>query len=296
MMFNSQEVSDIDQIIDRAIEQNPHSTDILKAFQPIIARQRNLAASTELKKLDYSAIDQEKFKAGVPVIKQMSLFSLDESESLRKIVLSLATAVKKGLPAMVEGIDHLCGLIQKGKLNPGDYFAGYPDSDNKLMKRWVEELQISEETWLFLLNLTARVVLENRAKEITEYLGDVEWDKGYCPICGEFPTIALIEEDGGKRFLHCNSCGHQWRFTRVLCPYCENDAKEGMDYYYIENKTQESAFICQKCKKYLVTLYRTGSLFTRDMDISAMSLIHLDMLMQDKGCEPMTSCAWNILK
>jgi FdhE protein len=296
MMFNSQEASGIDQIIDRAIEQNPHSRDILKAFQPIIARQRKLTASDALKKLDYSAIDQKKLKAGVPVIKQMSLFSPDESESLRKIVLSLATTVKEGLPAMAEGIDHLCGLIQKGKLNPGDYFAAYPDSDNKLMKRWVEELQISEETWLFLLSLTARVVLENRAKEITLYLGDIQWEKGYCPICGEFPSIALIEEEGGKRFLHCSSCGHDWSFTRVLCPYCENEAQQGMDYYYIENKTQESAFICEKCKKYLVTLYRAGNLFARDMDISAISLIHMDMIMQEKGYEPMTSCAWNILK
>ena len=44
-----------------------------------------------------------------------------------------------------------------------------------------------------------------------------------------------------------------------------------MDYFYIENKTQESAFVCEKCKKYLVTLYRAGNLFARDMDISAIS-------------------------
>ncbi len=293
-MFNSQAVSGIDQIIERAIEQNPHSSDILKAFQPIIDRQRKLVASTTLTKLDYSAIDQEKLKAGVPVIKQMSLFSSEES--YKEIAKSLAATVKVGLPAMAEGIDHLSGLIQKGKLNPGDYFQAYPDAGDKVLNRWVEELQISESTGLFLLSLVARVVLESRAKEITAYLVDIQWEKGYCPICGAFPTIALIEEEGGKRFLHCSSCGQDWRFTRVICPYCENDAEKGMDYYYIENKTQESAFICEKCKKYLVTLYRTGSLFTRDMDISAMSLIHLDMIMQDKGYEPMTSCVWNILK
>jgi hypothetical protein len=36
MMFKTQESSDIDQIIDRATEQNPHSRDILTSFQPII--------------------------------------------------------------------------------------------------------------------------------------------------------------------------------------------------------------------------------------------------------------------
>jgi FdhE protein len=296
MMLNSQKESDIDQIIDRAIEQNPHSKDILKAFQPIIAKQTNLVASAEFKKLDYSAIDQEKLKAGVPVIKQLNLFSPEQSELLKKIVLALACAVKDGLPAMAEGIDKLAGLIQKDKLNPSDYFQAYPDTENRVIKHWVEELKITEATGLFLFSLVARVVLESRAKEISAYLGEIQWVKGYCPICGELPTIALIQEEGGKRFLHCSSCNHDWRFTRVVCPYCENEAQQGMDYFYIEKKTQESAFVCDKCKKYLVTLYRAGSLFVRDMDIAAINLIHLDMIMQDKGYEPMASRVWNILK
>ena len=295
MMFNSQKESGIDQIIDRAIEQNPHNRDILKAFQPIIARQRNLAASTALNKLDYSAIDQEKLKAGIPVIKQMNLFSPDESESLKKIVLSLACAVKNGLPSMVEGIDQLSNLIQNGKLNPSDYFQAYPDTENKVMNLWVDEFKIPETPGLFLLSLVARVVLESKAKEIAAHLGDIQWEKGYCPICGEFPSIALIQEEGGKRFLHCSSCGHDWSFTRVVCPYCENEAQQGMTYFYVENKTQESAFICEKCRKYLVTLNRAGNMHERDMDVSAITLIHLDMIMQDKGYEPMTSCAWNVL-
>jgi FdhE protein len=68
-----------------------------------------------------------------------------------------------------------------------------------------------------------------------------------------------------------------------------------MEYFYVENKTQESAFVCDKCKKYLITLYRAGKVFARDMDISAISLIHMDMIMQGKGYDPMAICAWNVL-
>lgn len=146
------------------------------------------------------------------------------------------------------------------------------------------------------MSLVARVLLERRRIESTEVLGAFEWEKGYCPVCGEFPSVALIEEKGGKRFLHCSSCGQDWRFTRVVCPYCEKEAQREMDYYYVENKTEESAFVCDQCKKYLVTLYRAGRLYSRDMDISAISLVHLDMIMQEKGFEPMVTCAWNVLK
>jgi FdhE protein len=293
-MSSNIETSVMDQILDRAIEQNPHSKELLKAFGPIIARQRQLVNSINLPKLDYSSIDKVKLRAGVSVIQQINLFAPDDP--LTEIALSLTEAVKEALPKLAEELDRLSDRIANGKLRLADYFEAHSGDENKAMDGWENTLQISPSNASFLLSLIARVLLERRAKEITEALSEFAWEKGYCPICGEFPSIALIEEEGGKRFLHCSSCGQDWRFTRVVCPYCEKEAPKEMDYYYVENKTQESAFICDQCKKYLVTLYRAGRLHVRDMDISAIALVHIDMIMQDKGYEPMTACAWNVLK
>jgi FdhE protein len=293
MRSNNTETSVMDQILDRAIEQNPHSSELLKAFGPIIARQRQLTDSIALPKLDYSSIDKEKLKAGVPVIQQINLFSPDDP--LKEIALPLISVVKEGMPTLAAELDRLSDLISKGKLRLVDYFETQSVDENKTMEGWENNLKISPSNASLLLSLVARVLLERRAREATAVLGEFAWEKGYCPICGEFPSVALIEEEGGKRFLHCSSCGQDWRFTRVVCPYCEKEAQQEMDYYYVENKTQESAFVCDKCKKYLVTLYRAGRLHARDMDISAISLVHLDMIMQGKGYEPMVACAWNVL-
>ncbi len=281
-------------MIERAIEQNPHAGEILKAFKPIIASQRQLAVSAILKAIDYSTVDKDKLKAGVPVVRQVDWLAPDED--LKQITLALASAAKEGMPALTEGLDRFCELIQQGKILPADYFKASDTDANKVAQRWTKDLNVSPSNASFLMSLVGRVVLEHRAGEITKALGSFEWEKGYCPICGDFPSIALIEEEGGKRFLHCSSCGYDWRFTRVICPYCEHEGQQGMDYYYIENKTQEAAFICDSCKKYLVTLYRAGHLLERDMDISAISLVHLDMIMQDKGYDPMVVCPWNALK
>ncbi|HBL53959.1 MAG TPA: hypothetical protein DDZ34_08080 [Syntrophaceae bacterium] len=293
-MSGNTETSVMDQILDRAIEQNPHSKELLKAFGPIIARQRQLVNSINLPKLDYSSIDKVKLRAGVSVIEQINLFAPDDP--LTEIALSLTEAVKEALPKLAGELDRLSDLIQKDKLCLADYFATQPGDENKTMARWGNDLKISPSNMSFLLSLIERVLLERRAREATAALGEFAWEKGYCPVCGEFPSIALIEEDGGKRFLYCSSCGQEWRYTRVICPYCEKEAPKEMDYFYVENKTQESAFVCDQCKKYLVTLYRAGRLHVRDMDISAIALVHMDMIMQDKGYEPMTACPWNILK
>jgi FdhE protein len=293
-MSGNTETSVMDQILDRAIEQNPHSKELLKAFGPIIARQRQLVNSINLPKLDYSSIDKVKLRAGVSVIEQINLFAPDDP--LTEIALSLTEAVKEALPKLAGELDRLSDLIQKDKLCLADYFATQPGDENKTMARWGNDLKISPSNMSFLLSLIERVLLERRAREATAALGEFAWEKGYCPVCGEFPSIALIEEDGGKRFLYFSSCGQELRYTRVICPYCEKEAPKEMDYFYVENKTQESAFVCDQCKKYLVTLYRAGRLHVRDMDISAIALVHMDMIMQDKGYEPMTACPWNILK
>jgi len=295
MMCNNQDTSVFNQIIDRAIEKNPHAGEILKASGPVIARQRQLATSMKLTMLDFSAVDKEKLKAGVPVSRQINLFCCSK-ESLKEIILSLASAVKEGMPKLAEGVDRFCALIDNNEINPADYFIVSENGESKTTDKWANDLKISPSNASFLMNLAACVVLEYRAKEIMKTLGELDWNKGYCPICGAFPSIALIQEVGGRRFLHCSSCGHDWSFTRVVCPYCENEAQQGMDYFYIENKTQETAFICEKCRKYLITLYRVADLLDRDMDVSAISFVHLDMIMQDKGYEPMTVCAWNVLK
>ena len=221
-MISNSVASDMGQILDRAVEQNPHATELLKAFGPIIERQRQLYGAAPLAAIDFSKVDKEKLKAGVPVIRQIQILSSDED--LKPMTLSLAKAVTEGLPGLTKDMERLCDLIQAGKMNPADYFRVAPEAQGSAVDGWQKNLDVSSSNASFLLSLVARVVLEQRAKEATTALGDFGWDKGYCPICGDYPSIALIEEQGGKRFLHCSSCGQDWRFTRVVCPYCEKDA------------------------------------------------------------------------
>ena len=291
-MPDNTETSVMDQIFDRALEQNPHAAELLKAFRPVITMQRQLTESLALPALDYSVIDRDRLRAGVPFIRQISLFSPDDP--LERIALSLAGAIREGMPKLTEEMDRLSALISGRKLRLTDYFAARSGKESRATQQRINDLALSPSNASFLWSLTARVLLERRSREAAEALGPFDWEKGYCPVCGEFPSIALIEEEGGKRFLHCSSSGRSWRFTRVVCPCCEKEAQKEMDYFYVEGKTQESAFVCDRCKKYLVTLYRAGRLLARDMDVSAISLVHLDMILQDKGYEPMAVCAWNI--
>lgn len=282
------------EIIERATDQNPHAKELLRVFGPLIAAQRKLSASIQLTDSDLSSIDPAKLSAGVPVSRQVNLYSPDDP--VGSVALSLAETASRAIPSSEADFVRLHSFLQEQSFPSEDWIWNEVDHRESIINRWIEDNNLIRDAAMFLASLIARVVRECRRREIMSSLDSINWTKGYCPVCGDFPSIALIEEQGGKRFLHCSSCGHDWYFTRVTCPYCGNEAQRGMEYFYIENKTQDAAFVCGECKKYLVTLFRAGDLFARDMDISAISMTHMDFIMQEKGYDPMTHCLWNAIK
>jgi len=64
------------------------------------------------------------------------------------------------------------------------------------------------------------VASEFPAREITE-------TPKLCPMCGSQPLLGVLrpEGDGGKRFLLCSFCSHEWSFRRIFCPSCGEDTE-----------------------------------------------------------------------
>jgi FdhE protein len=290
MMNQTDNISAVEQLLDEVIEKNPHSREMLNAFRPIMVERIRLVEGLELKAAEPPKIDGRKLKAGVPVIRQAKLFHHDDP--WEEIALSMIPAIKRGFPDLQNDLDKLESLIKNGKINLFDSFKSYPDRGETIIDHWATEMKVGLPAIVFLINSAARIILEKRAKHIDWH--GIEWEKGYCPICGTFPAIAMIKEKIAWRWLHCSACGHDWKFDRFICPYCEHEGHKEVSYFFIEGKEQESAFVCDTCKRYLVTLNRVSDLHSRDLDISAIGLIHLDMMMQDKGFQPMATCEWNV--
>ena len=82
----------------------------------------------------------------------------------------------------------------------------------------------------------------------------------------------------------------------MICPYCEHEAQQGMDFFYVEDRPRETASSCDQCRRYLVTLKGVSELADRDLDVTAMSLTHLDVIMQGKEFSPMVNTPWNALR
>ncbi|MCX5857873.1 MAG: formate dehydrogenase accessory protein FdhE [Deltaproteobacteria bacterium] len=278
-------------IMDREIEKNPHSRGLIDAFRPVIIERNRLLDEIAPVKIDFSTFDKIRFQGGVPLIRQQNLFPPDDP--LKEMADRMVPAMKEGFPGLRDDLDRLQEAWKKGRLVLDDYFRAFPDHGDAVIDRWAADLHAKPQGFALMMHQLSRIVLEKRAQDAADRIKGIDWTKGFCPICGSFPSIALIEEKIPRRWLHCSRCGYDWLFSRVICPYCENEAQQGMDFFYVENRAQEAAFSCEKCKRYLITLNRVSDLHAHDLDVSAISLAHLDVIMQGKGFTPMTVCEWN---
>jgi len=77
-----------------------------------------------------------------------------------------------------------------------------------------------------------------------------------CPLCHSAPLLGVlrIEGDGGKRYLLCSFCLHEWEFRRILCPTCGEEAENKLPVYVAEQFPHIRVEACETCHYYLRTI------------------------------------------
>ena len=146
----------------------------------------------------------------------------------------------------------------------------------------VEELGLDKNVFLFLIQNSIRPSIEAGVEQIRSELDPETWLKGYCPICGSLPSLSLLKEDVGKRYLLCSYCGYQWRTDRIFCPFCESKDQESLHYFYGEGEETHRIDLCDKCHQYIKTIdYR--NLQESDPVLEDLATLHLDILASQKG-------------
>lgn len=280
----------LQHIMDTACERHPHNREIIAAFRPILlACRRLMPVPPDGKAL---SLDEKSFQAGIPLIRQNDLLADAPWETL---ALALMPPIAEGMPALQADIERLPAYLAAhpqvlAKIMRADF-----QTHTELVTRSAAEAGIAAESLEFVVRTVSNTWLTGQAFAWAELLTGFAWDHGYCPICGTAPMIARIDEGIPRRWLHCARCGHAWEFSRVICPACANTDQKAMTYFFVEDQAEESTFTCDQCRHYLITVNKVGDLAEFDAEIAALSLVHLDVLMQEKSYHPMADTAWNAL-
>lgn len=113
------------------------------------------------------------------------------------------------------------------------------------------------------------------------------WDKGNCPICNCRPAISKLRSKDGARILHCWLCSFEWEFSRLKCPFCNNDTFNKLGYYYLENDSSRRVNVCDECKSYIKTISLKDIVGKElNLELENIYTLPLDYSAQQKGYQP----------
>jgi len=273
--------------------QKPHSRILLQAFLPLFIEKFRLLQELQGHQQTFP-MDRLKFENGIPLIQQFQLFH--RHDPWKQIAISAARAIAQGFPALKEDMRVLEEQVETGGMDCYDFFQdSSSDQDDLRLMTWAVRYSVSSAALGFFLKTVEHFLLCKRAADMKESLAPLAWNKGYCPVCASMPMLAITREQG-RQWLQCSRCSHEWTFPRLACPACNHTSPEDTTYLYIEGNPDESVFVCENCKKYLITAHQETSLqAARCPEVLAISLAHLDLILQGKGYDRMAVCDWNTL-
>jgi FdhE protein len=237
-------------------------------------------------------MDQNQFLQGKPLLNMVSLVDFSSQIDMAREILFPVLITR--FPPLADAVEAIGKAAEKDD-EPGLYASmqSFLEGDEKALETAAEQMKISSDVFGFVLSQLAAPFLRSQAKALAEHFDLTGWTQGYCPICGSLPSVSYLRGEGGKRWLHCPTCGHDWKFKRQTCPACDNIPAKGLEYFYLEDRLFERAYVCKECKKYLLTIDVRELTDKPNMDIASIGLIPLDIKAQEEGYEPLNVLPWN---
>jgi FdhE protein len=288
------ETGKIEKAIHKIEKEIPSLKSVLDAFKEIFIGRALLKTNLiDLPDIPISPPDSFQFSQGVPLIsgEMLSRFM----DSWERSVDFMIPYIEKGFPKIKPELTRLKTAVEKGQVDLKDCMKALLKGQEKRIDEIASNLKIQPLILRFILDQLMKPFLEKRMEGTRSLIQNLVWHKGYCPLCGSFPELSFLKEKEGQRWLKCSLCGHEWRFMRTRCPFCENDDHEKMELYFVEGREHERAELCFQCKRYIVNIDTRKFAEEVVTEVAAIGMLYLDILAQGKGFLPVALCAWNMV-
>jgi len=141
-------------------------------------------------------------------------------------------------------------------------------------------------TTIDALALLAQVAAMPLLRAAAEAHGDSQgvWQRGYCPVCGAWPSLAEIRGIEKERRLRCGACSADWTLPLLHCPFCDELDHGKLGSLHADREEHlRRVETCESCHGYLKAVTTFDALTTRALMLIDIATIPLDLVAQDRG-------------
>ena len=307
------------QTLEEVIAWRPVLAPVLRSFEPLFSAQEELVGVlAENLKEQAAALPQgqtDRMDQGVSLLAGATFagFSPAVRTSAEKLLPLLSR-----MDAVVPHKEALADFFLKSDAtqaqNVEELVAAVASGNKKAIEGLAEKIEVDPLVLHFVAGFVVAPVLRaltslvvSSGDEAPWEVGDV-WRQGYCPMCGALPTMgwmdkpaiddkkAFLAGGGGKKHLHCGTCGADWKFRRGACPACGEEGSGVMELLRESGTAAHGERLdwCTKCKSYCPAVDLRKREFIPNLDALALGMMHLDMVAARRKLKPVRPSFWNM--
>ncbi len=248
---------------------------------------------------------REKLTVGRPLLLGLDL-ELDE-QAVRDLILKLARSMEAiGGTRLLHEFD-VTGCAQDAwndrdsmlsaargirlafEENKADVAALLPhitEGDRGFVESVARNLQLDPGLLWTLAQNVLKPALQAWRRQLAPLADGIQWDKGYCFICGADATLGELRENEQVMHLRCGQCGADWQFRRLQCVFCGNEDHRTLSCLYSEDKLEKMRVeACDSCRGYLKVITSFSPTPPEMLTVEDLATLHLDYIAQERGYE-----------
>lgn len=191
-----------------------------------------------------------------------------DARRARKFVRRLADA------ACIAGAD---------EIDPAEAMRAAIARDDRAIALIAERLGVPAGSIAVLAQLAAMPLLHAAARTLDGGVARA-WQRGYCPVCGAWPSLSEARGIERERRLRCGSCGADWPLPLLRCAFCDEMDHRRLGTLHPEGEGQLLRIdSCESCHGYLKSVTTLGALPIHTLVLKDLVTISLDLVAQDRG-------------
>jgi FdhE protein len=217
-------------------------------------------------------------KEGLPLFQKRE-FPVDGEASVA-LFHTLCQIAKETNPYLSEQVNKLEATLESQKIDLKMLLE--KAWDEKRIEQAAGDFGVAPGVVAFLVQNTVKPSVVATVKQLQNEMDAESWLRGYCPVCGSLPSLSLLRNETGTRFLLCSFCDFQWRLERLTCPYCDNREPGSLRYFSGEGEETHRIDLCDRCHQYIKTIdFRITEVF--EPLLEDLATLHLDLLASQQG-------------
>ncbi len=195
---------------------------------------------------------------------------------------------------LVRALAERVGILDAAAMQPSRLIRAAIERDDAAISRTAERVGASHDSLTVIAQLAAMPLLHAAARSLDPGV-PARWQRGYCPVCGTWPSLVEMRGIERERRLRCGCCAADWRLPVLRCAFCGELDHHLLGSLIPEGDEQRRRIeTCESCHGYLKVVMTLGALPPRTLALQDLATVPLDFVAQGRGYERPSSAGWPV--